>query len=79
MNVNDGTVPCPTCRDAVLGSTLKAVVPLRARITELEAALREACDEYDDAARYKGYLRTKHRDDETLARLRALLTKGAAK
>ena len=29
-------VPCPTCGDAVQGSTLMAVVPLRARITELE-------------------------------------------
>ncbi len=53
---------------------------LELRVIELEAALSEACDEYDDAANYKGeYMRAKHRDDETLARLRALLVKGADK
>ena len=40
MNVNNGTVPCPICGDAVQGSTLKAVVPMRARINDLEAEVR---------------------------------------
>lgn len=44
------------------------------RIAELEAALKEACDEYEYAAKYKGdYLATKHEDAATLARLRAAL------
>ena len=49
----------------------------RARIIELEAALREACDEYEDSSQYKGdFMRAKHRDLETVNRLRAVLTKG---
>ncbi len=49
-------------------------VQLRTRIAALEAALEEACNEYDDSAQYKGaFLRDKHCDDETLTRLRAVL------
>lgn len=45
-----------------------------ARAAALEAALAEACDEYAYAAEYKGeYLRDKHGDRETVARLRQAL------
>lgn len=47
---------------------------LFAERTVLRKALKEACDEFEDASQYKGeYMRKKHGDDETLARLRALL------
>lgn len=47
---------------------------LYAERTVLRKALKEACDEFEDASQYKGeYMRKKHGDDETLARLRALL------
>ena len=49
---------------------------LRAENKRLRAALKEACDEYDAAAQYKGLcLRARHRDDETLVRLRSLLVR----
>lgn len=49
----------------------------RAEIDRLRDALKEACDEYDYAATYKGeFLRHKHCDDETLKRLRSLLSNG---
>lgn len=39
MNVNDATVPCPTCGGAVQGSTLKAAIPLREEIDRLRTVL----------------------------------------
>lgn len=49
MNVNDGTVPCPTCGGAVQGSTIKAVLPLRAKVERLEAGLRIAARRLEEA------------------------------
>ncbi len=49
----------------------------RDRVRDLEAALREALDEYEYACEYKGdYLVKKHEDKETLARLRGVLGEG---
>lgn len=50
---------------------------LRDRVAELEAALREALDGYDEGSRYKGdFLREKHGDEESIARLRKVLEQG---
>jgi hypothetical protein len=44
------------------------------RIAELEAALKEAIEGWEDGANYKGdYLRAKHGDTEDIARVRAVL------
>ena len=44
------------------------------RIAELEAALREAIEGWEDGANYKGeYLREKHRDSEGIAKARTIL------
>jgi hypothetical protein len=40
MQVNDGTQTCPTCLSSGSISVIKAVEPLRARISELEAFIR---------------------------------------
>jgi hypothetical protein len=50
------------------------VTTLRQRIADLESALREACDEYEDNLSYKmPYLVEKHGDRETLARWRVVV------
>lgn len=46
------------------------------RIRELEAALAEAIEGWEDGANYKGdYLRKKHGDAEGIAKARAVLQK----
>ena len=50
---------------------------LHERIAELDAALSEALDGWEDAAAYKGdYLRDKHGDLGGITRLRAVRAKG---
>lgn len=51
---------------------------LKCRVLELEAALRDACDQFVDAARHKSSLSRARHDDE-IARLRAVLTRSAAR
>ena len=47
------------------------------RIAELEAALQDAIDGYEEGTQYKGdYLFNKHGDAEEIARLRAVLEGG---
>jgi hypothetical protein len=47
-----------------------------ALIRDLTAALEEAIDEYEYSASYKdAYLREKHRDEENIAGLRAILAR----
>jgi hypothetical protein len=54
--------------------TYSKVEGLVARVAQLEQALREALDGWEDAVQYKGgYLSTKHGDADEMARLRAVL------
>jgi hypothetical protein len=54
--------------------TVGDVRKMRERIAELEAALSEAIDCWEDSANYKGdYLKEKHGDAEGIALARAIL------
>lgn len=71
------------CYDAVMRTAGEYGVMLAEanikRITELEAALRETIEGWEDGANYKGdYLKEKHCDAEGIAKVRAVLQNKAA-
>ena len=84
---NEQLEPAASERDSIAAlvsdrpevGTYGKVEGLQARVQELEQALREALDGWEDAAQYKGgYLSTKHGDADDIARLRAAFASPAS-
>ena len=58
------------------GRRMTALLEANKRIAELEVALEEAIEGWEEGAAYKGdYLREKHGDAQAIAKARAVLRK----